>query len=103
MSKLASIAKLILWGIRLILPWIGHVVVFTLHLVLITMASLWVGVPTACRTIADNWTTRAIDGGFPTLYATHLYNVLCVIAFIVILFSWVVFSYITVYIIRYIF
>ena len=91
--------RLVFWFIRLVLPWVGRFIFLVLHLVAITVASLWVGVPEACRSIAREWTERAAKAKFPSLYLPHLYKFLCTIAFLVILFSWIVFAYITVFII----
>lgn len=91
--------RLVFWFIRLVLPWIGRFVFLVVHLVLITVASLWVGVPEACRSMAREWSKRAEKSGFPSIYLPHLYKVLGVVAFLVILFSWIVFAYITVFIV----
>jgi hypothetical protein len=92
--------RFFLWGIRFILPWLGRVIAFLLHLILITIVSLWVGVPSACRNVANDWRERARRTQmFSPAYLDALYNTICVVTFIVILFSWIVFAYITVFVV----
>ena len=99
---MVHVVKLSLLGVRFMFPWVIRGAVFTLKMVLIAVASLWMGVPKACQRIADEWLDRAIRAGFPSLYATSLYKAVYTAAFLVIVASWVIFAFVTVALITWI-
>ena len=96
---MGRVIRLTILGIRVTLPWVIRAIGFTIRLSLIAVASMWVGVPNACRNIANMYVMRAEKAGFSTLYSAHLYNAICIVAFFAILLCWVVFSFITVIIV----
>jgi len=100
---MVRIARFILIGIRFIIPWVIRVVGFTARLVAMSVVSLWVGVPTAVRRIANQWVGNAVTAGFPTEYDSFLYRTLCVVAFLVILAGWIIGAFITVWLVHLIF
>lgn len=99
---MARLTRLTLLGIRFIVPWTIRSITMTLRMCFVAVASLWTGVPNACRLIASMYVERAIQNGFPTLYARYLYNAICVMAFVVIVMCWVVFAFATMSIVNWV-
>ena len=89
--------------IQLGTPWIAGALLFTLQLMATAVISLWVGVPTAVRRIADDWLDRAFFAGFPGDMMPQLYYVICTLAFLTILAGWILAAYLTVFFTRLIF
>lgn len=90
-------------GIRFVLPWVLRSIWFTMTLCSLSVVSLWVGVPTATRRIANQWVDRAVAVGFPTAYDYILYYFVAVVAFFTILAGWIVTSFVTVWLVRIVF
>lgn len=89
--------------IQLGTPWIAGAVLFTIQLMSTAVISLWVGVPTAVRRIADEWLDRADAANFPGDMLPRLYYVICTLAFLTILAGWILVAYLTVFFTRLIF
>ena len=99
---MVRIIILIVRFVRFVTPWVVKGALAMAKLVGTAIASLWAGVPSAVRRIANHWLQEAIDAGFPTQYAPHLYYILCVVAFLEILAGWIISAYITVGIVNWI-
>ncbi|MBE0649911.1 MAG: hypothetical protein IH595_03620 [Bacteroidales bacterium] len=67
------------------------------------IASLWVGVPQATNRIANEWIERAVAAGFPTIWDEKLYYTIRIVAFLTIVVGWVLLSFVTVWIVKWIF
>lgn len=100
---MVRIMQLAWFTVRLATPWIVRVFTYTVWLILITVASFWVGIPNAVKEIADNWLDRAVHTGWPTQWDRQLYEILWGIAFLTIVAGWVVLAFTTVFIVRLIF
>jgi len=87
-------------AIRLATPWIVRVFLVTVMSCLTALAGFWIGVPAAVDKIANEWLDRAVLAGFPTQWDRYLYWVLRVLAFLTIVFGWIVLSFITVFIVK---
>jgi hypothetical protein len=90
-------------GVRFVAPWIFRSIWFTLMLISLSVVSLWVGVPTAMRRIANQWVDRAVAAGFPTAYDYILYYMVAVVAFFTIVAGWIATAFVTVWLVRMIF
>ncbi|HWQ04618.1 MAG TPA: hypothetical protein VN452_04610 [Longilinea sp.] len=95
--------RVILRGIRFITPWLLRILWATLNVVGTAIASLWVGVPTATRRIAERWVEIAVTAGFPTEFDQPLYFMGRFVAFLTIVAGWIATAYITVFLLRWIF
>lgn len=97
------IIRWLLIAVRLISPWVIRLVIFMGRLILTTVASLWVGVPTGVDRIAREWTAQAVAVGIPTEYDTTLYWIFQIVAYAMVFLGWIGFSYLTVLILRLVF
>ena len=88
---------------RTVFPVIGNVILFALRLIAMAVISLWIGVPNAVENIANEWLDRAVIAGFPTQWDKQLYYSLWFIGLVTIVIGWVIFSFITVWIVKLIF
>ena len=86
--------------IRLAWPGIRGVLSATLSAVLLTIASIWSGIPLAVRTISEEWLKKAIEAGFPTIWENELRFVLRALVVLTMVFGWVVMSFTTTFIVR---
>jgi hypothetical protein len=93
----------LIFFIQLGAPLIAGALLFTLQLMATAVISLWVGVPTSVRRIADEWLDRAFFAGFPGNMMPQLYYVICTLAFLTILTGWILVAYLTVFFTRLIF
>ncbi len=89
--------------LQIVVPWVIKPIGGTINLMLGTIASLWVGVPQATHRIADEWIQRAVAAGFPTIWDSKLYYTIRIVAFITIVVGWVLLSFVTVWIVKWIF
>lgn len=89
--------------LQMVIPWVFRSIGFTLNLMWTALSSLWVGVPQALNRIADEWIGRAIASGFPTIWDKKLYYTIKVMAFITIVVGWILLSFFTVWIVKWIF
>ena len=86
--------------IRFAWPGIRGVFTATLWTVILTVASIWSGIPPAVRTISEEWLQRAIRAGFPTIWESRLRFVLRSLVILTMLFGWIVLSFMTVFIVE---
>ncbi len=70
---------------------------------IMTIATIWVGAPTAVKNLADHWEEEGLKRGVSTAYARQLNWAVRVVACVVIAFEWVCFSFTTVYLIVFLF
>jgi hypothetical protein len=85
---------------RIAWPGVRGVIAATLWMVMLTVASIWSGIPPAVRTISEEWLQRAIRAGWPTIWEDELRSVLQALVILTMLFGWIVLSYITVFIVQ---
>jgi hypothetical protein len=77
---------------------------FALSLMVIALASLWIGVPNATRLIAYGWLARTARIGVPIQWGEeYLYPVFRVAAFLTILAGWLLLAELTVFLVRLVF
>ena len=88
-----------LFVIRLAWPGIWGAIRATFWMVILTVASIWSGIPSAITTISEEWLQAAIKAGFPTIWERQLRFVLRSLVVLTMLFGWVVLSYTTVFIV----
>ena len=86
--------------IRLAWPGIRGATVATFWMVLLTLASIWSGIPPAVSTISEEWLQRAIRAGWPTIWENRLRFVLRSLVILTMLFGWIVMSFMTVFIVQ---
>jgi len=86
--------------IRLAWPGVRGAIVASLWMVILTVASIWSGIPSAVRTISEEWLQRAIRAGWPTIWESQLRSVLRSLVILTMLFGWIVMSFMTVFIVR---
>lgn len=87
---------------KLTTPWIGRGAVAAAHLVLITFAALWTGVPTATKRLANDWTSRAMRADVPNSYAPYIYYITGAVGLMVILAGWIILAFLTVLLVRWV-
>lgn len=88
---------------QMVVPWVMRSIGFTINLMWSALASLYVGVPQATKRIADEWVNRAIASGFPTIWDRRLFYTIRILAFLTIVAGWILLSFLTVWIVRWIF
>ncbi|MCI0529404.1 MAG: hypothetical protein L0Y56_18345 [Nitrospira sp.] len=86
--------------VRLAWPGVWGVFTATLWAVILTVASIGSGIPSAVRTISEEWLQRAIRAGFPTIWESQLRFVLRSLVILTMLFGWIVLSFTTVLIVE---
>lgn len=92
--------RVIFRAIRFLFPWLLRILWATITLIGTAFASLWIGVPTATRRIAEGWVDQAVKSGFPTELDRTLYFLGRFSSFLVIVAGWIILSYITVWLIN---
>lgn len=103
---MVRIVMFIYFTVRLLqwfIPWVVRSIGFTINLMWTAIASLWVGVPQATHRIADEWISRAVAAGFPTIWDRKLYYTIRIVAFLTIVVGWILSSFVTVWIVKWIF
>ena len=101
-----SLIRLVYWfilGIRLTLPWVFRSIWFVLRMMVLSIISLVVGVPTTIDRIARHWVSNAIQSGVPMEYDQMLYNMVAVVTFLVLLLGWLTLVILTLFAITMIF
>jgi len=87
---------------RFLIPWLLRVAWFTLIFIGISIASIWTGIPTAVRKIANNQLDRAVAAEFPTELDKAFYFTACIVSFLIFVSGWILTSYLTMLIVRWI-
>jgi hypothetical protein len=94
------------WIVRF-LPLLLRVVVGLLRnigmLVIMTISSLWVGVPQATTTMATDLTESILGRGLPENWRGSIFGACRVFSILLIITGWIIFAYITVWIVNLIF
>ena len=101
--RILELSDYIIRIIRFFVPWIVRIILFMLSSILTSIITFWRGVPTTTSRIADEWLDRAFLAGFPSVWHPQLYWTFRVLALVMIVFGWVISSYITVWAINLIF
>ena len=86
--------------VRFAWPGVRGVLTATIWTVILTLASIWSGIPPAVRTISEEWLQQAIRAGFPTIWESRLRFVLRSLVILTMLFGWIVMSFMTVFIVQ---
>ena len=86
--------------LRVIFPWILRFLRMMFFLAITSLASIWVGVPTAVNRISDNWVSEATKAGLPDKYQRILLYTGRVIASITLVLGWLVLASLTVFILN---
>ena len=91
-----------LWrGITTIVPWLWLFVILVIKLILTAVVSLIVGIPEATDRIAreiQEWFFKEQEGR-RRVFANRVYWIIRIITVVVILLSWVCYSYVTVFLV----
>lgn len=93
--------------VRLTFVFIGWVLTLALRtagmlfmLMITSVTSLFVGVPTAIERIADSWIEEATNAGLSMGYHQSLRTASTVVAYITLILGWLILASLTVFIIR---
>lgn len=89
--------------LQIALPWIVRPFRTALMWLLVSMSAFWVGVPQATDQMADEGMRRATEAGVPTIWSRELYFAIRVVAFLAILVGWIILSFVTVWIVKWLF
>lgn len=89
--------------LQLVVPWVARSIGRALMWMMISMSAFWVGVPQVTHRMADELIRRATAGGVPTIWDQRLYYLFRTVAFLAILIGWIIQSFITVWIVKWIF
>ncbi|MFC1879102.1 hypothetical protein ACFLZW_04245 [Chloroflexota bacterium] len=103
MVRIMHFVRWVFLGLRFVIPWLMRVMSHTIRLIATSIASLWVGVPTAVNRIADEWSTRALAAGIPTEYDTFLFYASAGVALVTIVSGWIILAFVTVGILMWLF
>jgi hypothetical protein len=90
----------LLIAIKYIAPVVMRVFWFMFKLILTTVLAFWTGVPVAVTRIVHSWMEQAWNMGIPTEYDTILHWVFIIVAYVMIFAGWIGFSYLTVFLLR---
>ena len=83
--------------LRWFAPWLFRVCVAVVKSLILSFVTWWVGAPNTVRKIASDWTRKA---RLPLDLENHFYNCACVVASLMVALSWVVSSYVTVWVVQ---
>ena len=100
MINFLRLTQLTYRALRVVLPWIGRVILFMASFILMSVFAFWTGVPQTTERIANEWLDRAVAAGFPTVWDRRMYFTFRVVAFAMIVLGWVILSYITVWLVH---
>jgi hypothetical protein len=103
MVRLERFLGRVWWVIWFVTPWLWRLVLAILMWLGTAFAAFWGNVPNATASIATDWRDRAVVAGFPTEWDSRLFFLFWVIAFGMIVIGWIVLSYITVFVVQWIF
>ena len=100
---MVRIVQYIIRLIAFILPWLFKIIWAAIMFMATTIAALWSGIPGSVEAIADEWLKDYSVAGYPSRYDVYLHIAADALALIVIFIGWVLLSYLTVFIIWWIF
>lgn len=89
--------------LQIVVPWIVRPIRTALMWMLVSMSAFWVGVSQATHQMAEEGMRRATEAGVPTIWNRQMYYAIRVVAFLTILVGWIVQSFITVWIVKWLF
>lgn len=98
--RMGGLIAIFFQAARRILPLLLGVVVFVFKLMVTAAVSLIIGVPEATDRIAREQEMKAVESGrLPTAHAKKFYNLVRVIAVLVVIAGWICLSFTTVYLV----
>ena len=100
---LAGMIWVALRAIQEMIPWIGRAIRMMFWAYLMTMATLWQGIPQTTQNVADAVKEEAIRMGFSSAHIRTLHRTVRIVTGAVIVIEWIAFSFTTVFIITVIF
>lgn len=86
--------------VRIVLPWIWRFIRLAGSLMVISITSIYVGIPTSIERIADSWTVQASEAGLPVNYHPALKIGARIAAVIVMVLGWLVLANFTIFLVR---
>ncbi len=98
-----SLVRLIFQIIVALIPWIWRFIRLAFFLAITSISSIYVGVPTAVKRIADNWIEQATAAGLTLGYYPALRSGAMVVASITLILGWLVLASLTVWIVNIVF
>lgn len=101
MGRGSFLARIINNIIRFLIPWAIRGAGWVFGRYVLALATVFSGFPVSARRIADVWVDRAVAAGFPTRYIETLYRVTIIAAWIDLIVAWVISSYITIWLMRF--
>jgi len=84
-------------------PWVWWALRMSFYFTVLGLVTLWAGVPTTTRMIANRVTQGAVENGLPHQLARILYYVICVISVIEIVIGWIILAFVVVGLIDFVF
>lgn len=97
---MGRIFRWILVAIKYIAPVVIRVFWVMARLVITTALAFWTGVPVAVTRMVRTWMEQAWQSGIPTEYDTILHWVFIIVAYVMIFAGWIGFSYLTVFLLK---
>lgn len=102
--RMGGLIAIFFQAARRILPLLFGVMLFVFKLMVTAAVSLIIGVPEATDKIAREQEIKAVESGrLPSAHAKKFYNLVRVIAVLVVIAGWICLSFTTVYIITIVF
>jgi hypothetical protein len=89
--------------LQIVIPWMLLPFRLAFMLMWTALSSVWVGVPQATNRMADEWGRRAVAARFINVVDRSLYNFIKAVALLAIVFGWVLLSFFTVWLVKWIF
>jgi hypothetical protein len=88
---------------QLVIPWMLRPFQWIFMLMMTSLSVIWVGVPQATNRMADDWAGRLVAVRFVNVVDRSLYNIIKAIAVVMIVLGWILLSFFTVWIVKWIF
>ena len=86
-------------GIWQVVPWLLRFIYLAFWSYIMTVSSLWEGVPKTTDVLARRWEETAIEAGVDSVYAHKFYWLCRIAAVIVIVAVWISLSFVTVFLV----
>jgi hypothetical protein len=90
-----ALERLINLFIVRIWPVLVQLAIFTVRAMLIALAAIWTGWPTAAERIAWEWMGRAARMGIPSSLDKYMFPAMKVVAHFLILYGWMCWAFLT--------
>ena len=89
--------------LKYLVPWFLRAVRIMFFSMAMAASSIWVGIPKAVDRISNHIVSEAVYHGMPNSFDQVLYWLSCGVAIIEIMFSWILLSYVTMFLLQFIF